>query len=134
LEEIHNKKLEIKQNEKTIKQNLNSEDLETVIVTDIRKLAMRNLFGYYDFLIKEMKFHLNPVDQEKLEMARFQIENNLPINKFLLYQVAPEFFEMELDELEERERQKVLSNKIRLVQVSRKGKTVSNIFERKNEF
>ena len=91
--------------------------MENVILTGIHKLAMRGLFNNYEFLMSEMKMHLNPVDKEKFEMVRFQVENNLPINKALLFQVAPDFFEMELEQLEEAERRKILNGKIKFLEV-----------------
>lgn len=103
--------------EGALQEHLGSEELETVVLQGHHKLAMRSLFNYHDFMVKQMRFYLNPVDQEKLEMARFQIENNLPIRTDLLYQVAPDFFQMELAEMEEAQRRRILNEKIRFLEV-----------------
>lgn len=100
-----------------IAKNLDSDELEHVVLGGWNKMAMRTLFGHYEYLTGHMKFHLNPVDAEKLEMVRFQVENNLPVKRELLYQVAPDFFRMELGELREEERKKILGQKIQLLDV-----------------
>ena len=100
-----------------IQNNLDSEILETVILEGIPKLIMRSMFNYYNFLLKSMKFHLNPVDVEKLEMAKFQIENNLPIKKELLFQVAPDYFKMDLSQLKKAEKKRILHERIRFIEV-----------------
>jgi hypothetical protein len=108
----------LKLQDKQIKENLASEELEEVVLTGLLKDGMRVLFGYYDFQINHMKMHFNPVDMEKLKMAEYQIENNLPIKRELLYQVAPDFFQMELSEMKEAERRRILGQKIKIIDVS----------------
>ena len=114
---INLSKIQIQKKKTEIQDRLDSEETETIVITGFKKLILRNHFILIDFQLSALNMKLNPVDMEKVQLARFQIENNLPIKKELLYQVASDYFQMELSEMEDMDRRKELFKRIRLIEV-----------------
>ena len=100
-----------------IEDELASEDAETVILKGDQKMGFRIFFKMSDYKIRHLNMHLNPLDVEKLETARYLIENNLPIKKELLYMVAPDLFIYDLYELEQKEKRSILNKRIMFLNV-----------------
>lgn len=100
-----------------IEEELASEDAETVVLKGEEKMGMRIFFKSSDYKLRHLHMHLNPLDLEKYETARYLIENNLPIKKEHLYMVAPHFFLSDLHDMEKQERKKLLNRRIMFLNV-----------------
>ena len=115
---IRQKKTNLKLKEDEIEDSLNTEDAETVVVTGIMKNCFRGFFLYHEFNMNFNGMTLNPVDYEKFELARFQIENNLPIKKEILYQLCPDLFYKEIQDEMESVRDNIISERIQWIEVN----------------
>jgi hypothetical protein len=54
---------------------------------------------------------LNPETKKNIETVHYLIQNNLPVKRVLLYEVLPELFEQEINELEEYKRKLLLEKR-----------------------
>jgi hypothetical protein len=65
---------------------------------------------------------IHPETIKSIETVHYHVEHNLPIRRELLFEVTPELFDNELEELEESERKKILAKRPRLETVYKKIK------------
>jgi hypothetical protein len=57
---------------------------------------------------------IHPETQKAIETVHYHVEHNLPIKRELLFEVMPELFETEMEQLDKIEREKILSKKPKL--------------------
>ena len=101
-----------------IEEELASEDAETVVLKGEEKMGLRIFFKMCDFKLRHLNMHMNPLDREKLETARYLVENNLPIKKEHLFMIAPHYFLSDLHDMQEQERKKLLNRRIMFYNVN----------------
>mmetsp|Transcript_28401 Transcript_28401/g.32841 ORF Transcript_28401/g.32841 Transcript_28401/m.32841 type:complete len:593 (+) Transcript_28401:24-1802(+) len=112
IEEIKKTKKELSDLENKI------EDLEPdyVIVTGLKKKLVLNSITYYEFQLRNVEgLTMNPDAMKAIETVHYHVEHNLPVRRELLYEVMPELFDTELGELDQYQRERILSKRPRLI-------------------
>jgi len=115
IERIRSTKQELEVVEKDI------EELEPnyVLVTGLQKKLVLNALTYYEFQSRNLPgVALNPESMKSMEIVHYHVEHNLPVRRELLYEVVPELFEVELGELDQYERERILAKRPRLLNQS----------------
>jgi hypothetical protein len=54
---------------------------------------------------------MHPEVKKNIEVLHYHLEHNLPVKRILLYEVVPELFQQEIDELDEYERERILAKR-----------------------
>lgn len=117
IKELQNKLEEIKTLEKSLavsKEGVEMMNLSSVRLDEMERLMVKNKIEHYKFQINIMGLNCNPSDREKLNRVSYSIENNLPIEKQLLYEVIPELFSYEIEDMTDLQKAKIKENMIAL--------------------
>jgi hypothetical protein len=99
----------------------NIEDTEGthIILTGIKRNIVLNVIRYYD---THALFYdgvtIHPESLETLNEVNYLVDNNLPVAKELLYEIAPELFEYEVEQLAEIKKQELRYRHERILQYS----------------
>ncbi|KRX09563.1 hypothetical protein PPERSA_12306 [Pseudocohnilembus persalinus] len=93
------------------------EDLEPgyVLITGMQKRIVLNQVAYYEFQHRNLSgCIIHPETIKAIETIHYHVEHNLPVRRELLYEVLPEFFEAEIEQLDKIEQEKIYSKRPRL--------------------
>lgn len=67
-----------------------------IALTGIDRLCVVNKIKIIKLQLNFGHFIINPNDEKDLQLLEYFVENNLPVDKDLLYRVVPEAFEYEI--------------------------------------
>lgn len=87
---------------------------DTVRLDQDERTIVKNKLSYFEFLMTCMDLTTLPENLHKLNTTHYCVENNLPVEKQLLYEICPEMFNYEIEDMEEVARRKVVENAVRL--------------------
>ena len=79
-----------------------------------QKLVLKNKVKYLYARIEMMGQKITERDYKKLKDFEFKLENNLPIKKQMLYELAPDLFTFQIQDLTEIEQDRIKKNAINL--------------------
>lgn len=67
---------------------------------------------------KILQVDLKPIDKERLQNMEYLVENNLPIEKQMLYEFMPDYFETDINDLELLKQEEIRKNQMKFQIVS----------------
>jgi hypothetical protein len=95
-----------------LQQNITALEPDMMIVSGTQKKVVMNMLHYYEFQERHLAgLYLNPETKKAIEIVHYHVQNNLPVKRELLWEVLPELFEQEINELEEYKRNLLLSKR-----------------------
>ncbi|EGR33783.1 hypothetical protein IMG5_038290, partial [Ichthyophthirius multifiliis] len=111
LQQIQQTKNELSQ----IDQKIEELEPDYVLITGIKKSIVINQLTYYEYMSRTLHgFVMHPETQKAIEKVHYDIEQNIPVRRELLFEVCPELFEAEIDQLDKISKDRILSRRPRL--------------------
>lgn len=86
---------------KYLEDEIEKTESELVIVTGMKKKLLQSAIRYLHFQHRNnLGVVFTPEQEENIEKVHYSVEHNLPVDRLLLYETLPDFFQQDIAKLD----------------------------------